>query len=126
MVSMAPIASEANPVTSCIPPHFGDIISEVLAPSPSTLTSLPPTTSPYHHASIVLSPPSSLLPSKCNMQMNSVWFKLFLYSTIGAGPTSMLIPKGTRLKVIPSLFQVFIFNFSLPLSIDHKQGVKNG
>lgn len=29
MVSMAPIASEANPVTSCIPPHFGDTISEV-------------------------------------------------------------------------------------------------
>eukprot|EP00026_Physarum_polycephalum_P003298 Phypoly_transcript_03308.p1 GENE.Phypoly_transcript_03308~~Phypoly_transcript_03308.p1 ORF type:complete len:479 (+),score=65.73 Phypoly_transcript_03308:1029-2465(+) len=65
MVSMAPIASEANPVTSCIPPHFGDTISEV----------------------------------------NSVWFKLFLYSTIGTGPTSMLIPKGTRLKVIPPLFQ---------------------
>ncbi len=35
-----------------------------------------------------------------------MWFLLYLYSTVEAGPTSMLIPKGTRLKTIPALFKV--------------------
>lgn len=27
-------------------------------------------------------------------QVNSVWFKLFLYSVTNSGPTSLLMPKG--------------------------------
>jgi len=38
-------------------------------------------------------------------EVNSVWFKLFLYSTVGSGPTSVLLTKGTRLKKIPTLFK---------------------
>lgn len=30
-------------------------------------------------------------------QVNSVWFKLFLYSLTNSGPTSLLMPKGKNL-----------------------------
>lgn len=33
--------------------------------------------------------------------MVSSWFRLFLYSTLGDGPISLYIPKGSRVPVIP-------------------------
>ncbi|XP_065061970.1 protein FAM91A1-like [Rhopilema esculentum] len=40
-------------------------------------------------------------------EINSVWFKLFLYSKIKNGPPSMLLVKGTRLKKLPKIFRNF-------------------
>ena len=40
-------------------------------------------------------------------EMNSVWFKLFLYQTVSNGPPSLLLPRGYRLKCIPSCFRNF-------------------
>ncbi|XP_046398087.1 protein FAM91A1 [Ischnura elegans] len=37
-------------------------------------------------------------------EVNSPWFKLFLYHITGSGPPSLLLPKGTRLKQLPSPF----------------------
>ncbi|CAL8135325.1 unnamed protein product [Orchesella dallaii] len=34
-------------------------------------------------------------------QINSVWFKLFLYSVTNSGPTSLLMPKGSILYELP-------------------------
>ncbi|CAB4000534.1 Hypothetical predicted protein, partial [Paramuricea clavata] len=40
-------------------------------------------------------------------EVNSVWFKLFLYETTGSGPPSMLIVKGSRLRRLPKIFEGF-------------------
>lgn len=40
------------------------------------------------------------------LQVNSVWFKLFLYHLTGCGPPSLLLVKGTRLRRLPRVFQV--------------------
>lgn len=42
-----------------------------------------------------------------------MWFKLFVYSNAGAGPTSMLITKGERLKRIPPQFKVCFLLFRI-------------
>ncbi|CAH0388334.1 unnamed protein product [Bemisia tabaci] len=38
-------------------------------------------------------------------EVNSFWFKLFLYREANCGPTSLLLPRGTRLRRIPSVFK---------------------
>jgi hypothetical protein len=38
--------------------------------------------------------------------MNSIWFRLFLYTTSGHGPVSVLCAQGTRLHGLPSVLQV--------------------
>ncbi|EFA83323.1 FAM91 family protein [Heterostelium album PN500] len=35
----------------------------------------------------------------------SIWFKLYVYSIVGTGPNSILLPKGSRLKKIPNVFR---------------------
>ncbi|KAK3907963.1 Protein FAM91A1 [Frankliniella fusca] len=40
-------------------------------------------------------------------EVNSAWFKLFLYQKTGFGPPSLLLAKGTRLKRMPSIFRNF-------------------
>ena len=37
-------------------------------------------------------------------EMNSPWFKLYLYKTLGRGPPSMLLCKGFRLRHLPTMF----------------------
>ncbi len=37
-------------------------------------------------------------------EVNSVWFKLFLYELTGDGPVSLLLPKGHRLNSLPEAF----------------------
>ena len=39
-------------------------------------------------------------------EMNSVWFKLWLYSKLGSGPPSLLLAKGTRLRRLPQFLKV--------------------
>lgn len=35
-------------------------------------------------------------------EVNSIWFKLYLYHITGSGPPSVLLPKGCRLRRLPS------------------------
>ncbi|XP_070555976.1 protein FAM91A1-like isoform X1 [Ptychodera flava] len=38
-------------------------------------------------------------------EVNSVWFKLYIYSLVGSGPSTLLLVKGTRLRRLPEIFQ---------------------
>lgn len=40
-------------------------------------------------------------------EVNTVWFKLFIYYLTGYGPPSILFSKGSRLKQLPRLFKSF-------------------
>ncbi|XP_075525243.1 protein FAM91A1 isoform X1 [Dermacentor variabilis] len=40
-------------------------------------------------------------------EVNSAWFKLFIYVLSGHGPPSLLVSKGTRLRVLPSIFEEY-------------------
>lgn len=40
-----------------------------------------------------------------NPEVNSVWFKLFTYSVTKFGPPTLLLVKGTRLRVLPKVFR---------------------
>ncbi|KAJ4442241.1 hypothetical protein ANN_12107 [Periplaneta americana] len=37
-------------------------------------------------------------------EVNTVWFKLFIYHLTGYGPPSLLLSKGTRVKKLPQMF----------------------
>ena len=58
------------------------------------------------------------LVSSCNpphlgpaiAEMNSVWFKLWLYVKLGSGPTSLLLAKGTRLRTLPKFIRVSLLS----------------
>ena len=39
-------------------------------------------------------------------EVNSVWFKLFIYDQVKSGPLSLLLVKGTRLRWLPKIFEV--------------------
>ena len=39
-------------------------------------------------------------------EVNSVWFKLFVYDQLKSGPPSLLLVKGTRLRWLPKIFEV--------------------
>lgn len=38
-------------------------------------------------------------------EVNTVWFKLFIYHLTGYGPPSLLLSKGTRVKKLPQMFR---------------------
>ncbi|XP_078360710.1 protein FAM91A1-like [Oculina patagonica] len=38
-------------------------------------------------------------------EVNSVWFKLFIYDHVKSGPPSLLLVKGTRLRWLPKMFE---------------------
>jgi len=38
-------------------------------------------------------------------EISSIWFKMFLYHTTGVGPPSLLLPKGTRIRKLPKVFE---------------------
>lgn len=40
-------------------------------------------------------------------EVNTVWFKLFVYHLTGYGPPSLLLVKGTRIRQLPQLFHRF-------------------
>ncbi|KAJ8928401.1 hypothetical protein NQ314_019066 [Rhamnusium bicolor] len=55
-------------------------------------------------------PVTSLLPPHLGPavpEVNTLWFKLFLYHMTGYGPPSLLLTKGTTLKQLPRLFLGF-------------------
>ena len=39
-------------------------------------------------------------------EMNSIWFKLWLYHKLQCGPPSLLLTRGTRLTKLPKPFKV--------------------
>ena len=39
-------------------------------------------------------------------EMNSIWFKLWLYVKLGSGPISLLLAQGTRLRTLPKFIRV--------------------
>ncbi|XP_078611087.1 protein FAM91A1-like [Branchiostoma floridae x Branchiostoma japonicum] len=40
-------------------------------------------------------------------EVNSIWFKLFLYHVTGCGPPTLLLVRGTRLRRLPSVFKEY-------------------
>ncbi|KII61555.1 hypothetical protein RF11_07133 [Thelohanellus kitauei] len=40
-------------------------------------------------------------------EFNSLWYRLYIYETVKAGPPSLFVPRGTVLIVLPSIFQNF-------------------
>ncbi|XP_053571311.1 protein FAM91A1 isoform X2 [Bombina bombina] len=40
-------------------------------------------------------------------EVSSIWFKLYTYHVCGHGPPSLLLSKGTRLRKLPDIFQVY-------------------
>ncbi|XP_050303442.1 protein FAM91A1 [Anthonomus grandis grandis] len=57
-----------------------------------------------------ISPLSSMPPpllGPCHPEVNSLWFRLFLYFTTGYGPPSLLLAKGTEIKKLPRMFLGF-------------------
>ncbi|CAL1584653.1 unnamed protein product [Knipowitschia caucasica] len=40
-------------------------------------------------------------------EVSSIWFKLYLYRVTGQGPPSLLLSKGSRLRKLPDIFQVY-------------------
>ncbi|XP_077405636.1 protein FAM91A1 [Vanacampus margaritifer] len=40
-------------------------------------------------------------------EVSSIWFKLYLYHLTGQGPPSLLLSKGSRLRKLPEIFQVY-------------------
>lgn len=38
-------------------------------------------------------------------ELNSFWYKLFIYYTVRCGPPSILIPRGSILIVVPHIFK---------------------
>ncbi|KAG7237810.1 hypothetical protein INR49_031823 [Caranx melampygus] len=40
-------------------------------------------------------------------EVSSIWFKLYLYHVTGQGPPSLLLSKGSRLRKLPLIFQVY-------------------
>ncbi len=39
-------------------------------------------------------------------EMNSIWYRLWLYQKLGSGPPSLLLAKGNRLRRLPALIKV--------------------
>ncbi|XP_068189137.1 protein FAM91A1 [Antennarius striatus] len=40
-------------------------------------------------------------------EVSSIWFKMYLYHVTGQGPPSLLLSKGSRLRKLPDIFQVY-------------------
>ncbi|XP_020487304.1 protein FAM91A1 isoform X1 [Labrus bergylta] len=40
-------------------------------------------------------------------EVSSIWFKLYLYQVTGQGPPSLLLSKGSRLRKLPDIFQLY-------------------
>ena len=83
---MAPVSQEVHSVSNCNPPHIG--IQLFLLLFLLFLRQFP----------FLLGP---AIP-----EMNSIWFKLWLYHRLGTGPVSLLLTRGTRLTTLPSFFRV--------------------
>ena len=43
-------------------------------------------------------------------EVNSIWFKLWLYTRVRCGPPSILLTKGTRVKKFPPILKVTCYH----------------
>jgi len=50
--------------------------------------------------------------------INSIWFKLYLYSSTGYGPPSLLLTRGKRLNILPDIFDDFDTLYLTPWARD--------
>jgi hypothetical protein len=80
----------------------------VLAKNYSLLFSM----SPYNNSGESLNSPPVTSDSPFHMgppipEINSVWFKLFLYDLISSGPVSLLMPKQHRIAQMPRAFREY-------------------
>ena len=76
--------------------------------------SFPP--SPWYSVLVSMAPLSQEVNSVSSCQpphlgpavpeMNSIWFKLWLYHRLRAGPPSLLLAKGARLRQLPPFLKV--------------------
>lgn len=51
-------------------------------------------------------------------EVNSIWFKLWLYARVRCGPPSLLLTKGTRVKKFPAILKVKCFMYLVILLFD--------
>lgn len=78
---MAPLSQEVHSISCCIPPHIGKCVCVCII---LTLMYLGPA-----------------IP-----ELNTIWFKLWLYHKLKCGPPSLLLTRGTRLRTLPKPFKV--------------------
>ncbi|XP_067121180.1 protein FAM91A1 isoform X2 [Centruroides vittatus] len=78
-----------------------DTCSRLLNKNYSLLISMAPLTNEIRP--ITSSHPPHLGPAI--PEVNSVWFKLYMYSVTQCGPPSLLLVKGTKLRVLPRMFR---------------------
>ena len=43
------------------------------------------------------------------LEVNTIWFKLWLYKSVGSGPSTLLLSKGTRLKKILEVLKMCVW-----------------
>ncbi|RNA28552.1 FAM91A1 [Brachionus plicatilis] len=85
-----------------------DSRQRILAKNYSILFSMAPySSSGEAHSSPPLCADSPFHFGPAVPEMNSFWFKLYLYKLIGDGPVSLFLPKGYRLKNVPQMFKNF-------------------
>ncbi|XP_076259821.1 protein FAM91A1 [Rhynchophorus ferrugineus] len=70
------------------------------------LISMAPISRDVRITSFATSAPPALL-GPVHPEINSLWFRLFLYHMTGYGPPSLLLAKGTQLKRLPRMFLGF-------------------
>lgn len=78
-----------------------DVCTRLLNKNYSLLVSMAPLSKEIRP--ITCQQPPHLGPATA--EVNSVWFKMFLYHITGCGPPSVLLRRGTRLRVLPSLLR---------------------
>lgn len=79
--------------------NYSILISMAPISSPGDSNNSPPITcdAPFHFGPAI-------------PEINSVWFKIYLYKLIGDGPASLLIPHGHKLHSLP---EVYLFSKAL-------------
>lgn len=76
--------------------NYSVLISMAPIANPGDSTNSPPITceAPFHFGPAI-------------PEINSVWFKFYLYQMVQDGPDSLLIPHGQRLRSLPEAFYVY-------------------
>lgn len=87
----------------------GESKKRILAKNYSLLVSMSPFSNnsgdPLSSPPISVSAPYHIGPAI--PEINSVWFKMFIYSFTKNGPESLLLPRGYRLKSLPNTFRQY-------------------
>ena len=80
--------------------NYSILISMAPISSPGDSNNSPPITcdAPFHFGPAI-------------PEINSVWFKMYLYKLIGDGPASLLLPHGHKLHTLPEVSFQLMMNF---------------